>query len=82
MSDQLKGLFGGGEAGDTGHADDREARRAERRAARMKEEIEMQAALIRTRRGEPPPGTIIDASYYAWQARPKPADLNDVSDLL
>ena len=36
MSDQLKGLFGGGEAGDTGHADDREARRAERRAERQK----------------------------------------------
>lgn len=63
-------------------AEERERRRAERRAARMKEEIEMQAALIRTRRGEPPPGTIIDASYYARQARPKPADPNDVSDLL
>lgn len=62
--------------------EERERRRAERRAARMKEEIEMQAALIRTRRGEPPPGTIIDASYYARQARPKPADPNDVSDLL
>lgn len=36
MSDKLKGLFGGGEAGDTGHADDREARRAERRAERQK----------------------------------------------
>jgi len=35
MSDQLKGLFGGGEAGDTGHADDRDARRAERRAERQ-----------------------------------------------
>lgn len=63
-------------------AEERERRRAERRAARMKEEIEMQAALIRTRRGEPLPGTIIDASYYARQARPKPADPNDVSDLL
>lgn len=37
MSDKLKGLFGGGEAGDTGHSDDdREARRAERRAERQK----------------------------------------------
>jgi hypothetical protein len=36
MSDQLKGLFGGGEAGDTGHADDRDARRTERRAERQK----------------------------------------------
>jgi hypothetical protein len=36
MSDKLKGLFGGGEAGDTGHADDRDARRAERRAERQK----------------------------------------------
>ena len=37
MSDKLKGLFGGGEAGDTGHADDRDARRAERRAERQKQ---------------------------------------------
>lgn len=37
MSDQLKGLFGGGEASDTGHADnDRDARRAERREERRK----------------------------------------------
>ncbi len=36
MSDKLKGLFGGGEAGDTGHADDRDARRAERRAERQR----------------------------------------------
>src|SRR5919112_4310285 len=36
MSDKLKGLFGGGEAGDTGHADDRDARRSERRAERQK----------------------------------------------
>jgi hypothetical protein len=36
MSDQLKGLFGGGEASDTGHADDKDARRAERRAERQK----------------------------------------------
>jgi hypothetical protein len=36
MSDKLKGLFGGGEAGDTGHADDRDARRAERRTERQK----------------------------------------------
>ena len=36
MSDKLKGLFGGGEAGDTGHADDREERRAERRAERQR----------------------------------------------
>lgn len=41
MSDKLKGLFGGGEAdaagGNTGQADDREARRAERRAERQKQ---------------------------------------------
>lgn len=37
MSDQLKGLFGGGEAGDTGYADDRDARRAERRAERQRQ---------------------------------------------
>ena len=40
MSDQLKGLFGGGEAADAGtagHSDDREARKAERRAERQKQ---------------------------------------------
>ena len=43
MSDQLKGLFGGGEAVDSaataaaGQSDDREARRAERRAERQKQ---------------------------------------------
>jgi hypothetical protein len=36
MSDKLKGLFGGGEAEDTGRADDREARRAQRRAERKR----------------------------------------------
>lgn len=63
-------------------AEERERRRAERRAARIKAELEMQAAFVRSRRGEPPPDTIIDASYYARQARQKPADPNDVSDLL
>lgn len=60
-------------------AEEKERRRAERRAARMKEEMAMQAAFIRARQGKAPPGTIIDASYYP---REKPADPNDVSDLL
>lgn len=63
-------------------AEEKARRRAERRAARMKEELEMQAAFIRTRRGEPPPGTIIDASYYARQARQKADDPDDISDLI
>ncbi len=63
-------------------AEERERRRAERRAARERAELEMHAALLRRRLGKPEPGTIIDASYYARQARPKPADPNDVSDLL
>lgn len=36
MSDKLKGLFGGGEAEATGNVDDREARRAARKAERRK----------------------------------------------
>ncbi|MCA9878452.1 MAG: hypothetical protein KC442_11740 [Thermomicrobiales bacterium] len=36
MADKLKGLFGGGEAEETGHADDKEARRAARREERRK----------------------------------------------
>lgn len=36
MSDKIKGLFGGGEAEDTSQVDDREARRAARRAERKR----------------------------------------------
>lgn len=61
-------------------AEEKERRRAERRATRMKEEIEMQAAFIRARQGKPPAG-MPDASYYVRQTQ-KPADPNDVSDLL
>lgn len=63
-------------------AEEKERRRAERRAARMKEEMEMQAAFIRSRRGEPPPTVIVDASLYVAQARQQLVDQNDVSDLI
>lgn len=64
-------------------ADERERRRAEYQARRAKEEMELRVALIRTRQGEPPPGVVIDASYYVRQARQKKlTDPNDVSDLI
>lgn len=62
-------------------AEEKAQRQAERRAARIKEELAMSAAFLRARQGEPP--GVLDASYYVRQARQqKPADPNDVSDLL
>lgn len=63
-------------------AEERERRRAERRAARMKQEMERQAAFVRARRDLAPPGVLMDASYYVRQARFATTNPNDVSDLL
>lgn len=67
-----------------------EAQRAEEKRKRREEfrarrEMASAAAFLQQRLGkpsEPPPGVIVDASYYVAKARQKPADPNDVSDLL
>lgn len=63
-------------------SEEKARRRAERRAAREAEEMAMSAAFIRSRRGEPLPGQILDASHYVRLARQQQTDPNDISDLL
>jgi hypothetical protein len=63
-------------------AEERERLRAERLATRMREEIEMQAAIIHAWKNGAPPGVVIDASYYARRSIPSQVDPNDISDLL
>lgn len=59
-------------------AEERARRKAANRAARVQAEMEMDAALLRRRRGETAPGGIIDASQFVTRPRQTAEDISDL----